>query len=91
MLFNGTQKNVIKLNSTGSRYFEEAYFIMRPTAQRYPESDIVAEANRIVAELDESRNLPAKPRKMMQKINFLWLGVGFLGGVAISVLATSLL
>ena len=48
----GDQKKVIYVKNTGSRHFEEAYFVMRPDsdgASASPEK-MVEEANRIIKE-----------------------------------------
>ena len=48
----GYQKKVIYLKNTGSHIFDEAYFVLRRgiEAERREESDILAEANRILCE-----------------------------------------
>lgn len=53
----GYQKKVIYVKNTGSRHFEEAYFVMRPDSDTdVPSSEsMVREANRIIKENFESR------------------------------------
>ena len=53
----GYQKKVIYVKNTGSRHFEEAYFVMRPDCDTdVPSSEsMVREANRIIKENFESR------------------------------------
>ena len=63
MINNGIQKNVIVIRNTGSRFFEQAYFILRPAAEQCRESDIVAEANRIVARAEEMQKEPRLSHK----------------------------
>ncbi len=48
----GYQKKVIYVKNTGSRHFEEAYFVIRPDAQAECLSNekMVEEANRIINE-----------------------------------------
>ena len=48
----GYQKKVIYVKNTGSRHFEEAYFVLRPDSEgaaASPES-MITEANRIIRE-----------------------------------------
>lgn len=48
----GYQKRVIYLKNTGSRHFEEAYFILREDAEKKMLSsmDMIEEANKIIKE-----------------------------------------
>ena len=48
----GYQKRVIYLKNTGSRHFEEAYFILRENADKKAASsaEVIDEANRIIKE-----------------------------------------
>ena len=48
----GYQKRVIYVKNTGSRHFEEAYFVVRPDARAESLSDgkMIEEANRIIKE-----------------------------------------
>ena len=45
----GYQKKVIYLKNTGSRHFEEAYFVVRPGEKASPDK-MIDEANRIIEE-----------------------------------------
>ena len=72
-MIKGCTKKMILLKDTGSEFFEEAYFILKPDtpfAALRSERDFVAEANRIVAESrPESRadGLSASARKSARK------------------------
>jgi len=48
----GYQKKVIYLKNTGSRHFEEAYFILREDSEKgaFTNADMIDEANRIIKE-----------------------------------------
>lgn len=48
----GYQKRVIYLKNTGSRHFEEAYFILREDREKklLSNADMIDEANRIIKE-----------------------------------------
>ena len=45
-MIKGCEKKIVYLKDTGSDYFEEAYFVVKP--QKCTENDIIAEANKIV-------------------------------------------
>ena len=87
-MIKGTQKQMIVLRTGESRYFDEAYFVLRREIkndhQNY--SDILREANRI---LEESRFFPNDPgksnkkRRMLAAIAFL---AGALCGIGLGVL-----
>ena len=50
-LMRGYQKKVIYVKNTGSRHFEEAYFVMRPDGEAPVSPDsMIDEANRIIRE-----------------------------------------
>ena len=48
----GYQKRVIYVKNTGSRHFEEAYFVLRPDSEGAAAShdSMISEANRIINE-----------------------------------------
>lgn len=48
-MIKGVKKDVVLLKNTGSRVFEEAYFILRDTADCHASSDLAEEARRIIA------------------------------------------
>ncbi len=50
-MMRGVQRRLIVLRTGGSRYFDEAYFVLRREAQESAErgDEMIAEANRIVA------------------------------------------
>ncbi len=71
----GSEKRVIFVRDTGSRFFEEAYFILRREVQEgdAPEADMVREAQRI---LRESGAYPSRVRRIGGKT------LSFLAGAA---------
>ena len=82
MKLRGCRKRVICVEKPDSRLFEEALFVLREEAGGVPESDMLAEANRILEESMVIRGgacvaKPARPR---------WLGrlLCFLLGAAVS-------
>ena len=92
-MIKGTQKQMIVLRTGDSRYFDEAYFVLRREikADRRVKNDILLEANRI---LEESR---VSPRALSRRRRRWWLGgaviflVGSLCGGGISALICLLL
>lgn len=52
MIYKGSPKKMIKIKNPGSKYFEEAYFILKEDfCENEPEiKDMVEEANRIITE-----------------------------------------
>ena len=57
-MVRGYQRRVVFLRNTGSRMFEEAYFLLREDegGESYTSQDMISEANRIIDEnLSEER------------------------------------
>ena len=76
----GSEKKIIYVRDTGSRIFEEAYFVIRrgicDEESRPSENDMVREAARIVAE--NGSVYPATARRSRRKAKIL----SFLAGAA---------
>ena len=51
-MIKGCQKRVIQIKSPNSEIFEEAYLILKESEEEPSESDIVKEAERLLAESD---------------------------------------
>ena len=51
-MVKGCQKKTIHIKDTGSKYYEEAYFVLKPgvTESKTPDSDMISEAVRIAGE-----------------------------------------
>ena len=49
-MYRGCKKNIIHIKNTGSRYIEQAYFILKDDLREEDERcfDMISEANRIV-------------------------------------------
>ncbi len=75
-MIKGCQKSIIFLKDTGSELFDEAYFVVKPTAPQKKERDIVLEASRLINGLDDT-----KPKKAAKKLSSFLLGL-FLGAGA---------
>lgn len=82
-MIKGAQKQMIVLKTSESRYFEEAYFVLKHEVkpQKKDRADLLTEANRI---LKESENVRTGKK---HRISWLWFGVGMiLGGMLASIL-----
>ncbi|MBR0443382.1 MAG: hypothetical protein IIX15_03490 [Clostridia bacterium] len=89
-MVKGRQKQMVVLRTSNSRYYEEAYFVLR---DGYPslsggaiEGSMMAEANRI---LDESMLMP-QPRKKKRVSRWWTFGVGVAIGIVLGVTVTLL-
>ena len=83
-VMRGAQKQMIVLRTGGSRYFDEAYFVLKSgrRPRREEGRDMVREANRI---LDESENGGAEARRRGSRHR------GFLTGVLVGAPAGAVL
>lgn len=74
-MIKGSQKQLIVLRTGNSRYFDEAYFVLRRELQsgKCDRSDILLEANRIL------RESAPEPRGSKRKSMRAW--ICFLGGI----------
>ena len=57
-MIKGAQKQMIVLKTAASRYFEEAYFVLRSDIKpkKQDRTDLLTEANRILKESESVRN-----------------------------------
>ena len=78
----GYQKKIIYLKHTGSHLFDEAYFVISPTATAAKKDDMIIEANRII---EESIGAKVKRKKAFAP-EFLY---PFLIGAATSLVVLS--
>lgn len=88
IVIKGIQKNMVVVKNTGSRIFEEAYFILREKADSSgKKQDMVTEANRIIAAntLSPEKALTARrERKKERRRRLLFFFLGILAGAAAS-------
>ncbi len=79
-MIKGAQKQMIVVKTSSSRYFEEAYFVLKNDAtKKRNRTDLLTEANRI---LKESENVRTGKKKHRSPV--LWFGIGVLLGVGIA-------
>ncbi len=83
-MIKGAQKQMIVLRTGNSRYFDEAYFVLRKEVQAKHgnKNDMLREANRI---LEESELSSPPPRKRARA--WLFFTLGALLGVAAALIA----
>ena len=81
-MIKGAQKQMIVVRTGDSRYFDEAYSVLRRgiAPDRSEKSDILSEANRILCESETAR--PLKRARRGRPIWLFLLGAAVGGGVA---------
>ena len=82
-------QEMIVVRTGGSRYFDEAYFVLRDNTKKdkRKSKDILSEANRILAEIAPDHLAPdKKPNR-----HWLFFGAGSFLGAVLSVIVTLLL
>ena len=78
MTLKGCQKKILQIKNPKSEWFEEAYFILKPSAKDVVEDDIVREAERVLKETSTG----SKEKRRM----FSWEdGLVFLLGITVTV------
>ena len=72
-MFKGCKKHVIQIKNTGSKYFEQAYFILKDNCNGEEEAydDIILEANRIV-----EKSVTKKEKGFRVRRGFISFGFG---------------
>ena len=76
-MIKGCQKNIIFLKNTGSELFDEAYFVVKPSAPQKKERDIVLEASRLINGLDDTRRA-RRTKRLLPFLSGLALGAGLM-------------
>lgn len=84
-MIKGINKNIIVVKNTGSRYFEEAHFIVKNNVSELADRDLVKEASRIVGTVLESSGKASKPKGRIVKKLMAFI-LSFLSGAAIGIL-----
>lgn len=83
-MIRGCNKSIVFLKDTGSEYFDEAYFIVKPNAT--PPADIISEAAKIVDGMYSYKE-KKRGRKLSSLILFFTgLTVGFLVMLAVHLI-----
>ncbi len=84
----GTQRQVVVLQIGKSRYFEEAFFVVRREVRqtRANGSEMLIEANRILRESTRAEEKRRHPRA----VRLIWFAVGLAIGLGIAAAAVFL-
>lgn len=82
-MIKGARKEMIVVRTGNSRYFDEAYFVLREDVQKDKKKskNILEEANRILAEIAPE---PSHTQKKKQR-EWLFFAIGGVCGTALSV------
>jgi hypothetical protein len=82
-MIKGARKEMIVVRTGNSRYFDEAYFVLREEVQRDKEKskDILGEANRILAEIASDPSHTQKKKKR----EWLFFAIGCACGTVLSI------
>lgn len=88
-MIKGARKEMIVVRTSSSRYFDEAYFVLRDDAQkeRRKNTDILSEANHILAQIAPDHTSAVQKRGRQ----WIFFGVGGIFGAALSIIVTLLL
>ena len=88
-MIKGARKQMIVVRTGSSRYFDEAYFVLRENVQKEKQksTDILGEANRILAEMIPNPSASQKPKVG----RWLFFAAGGICGAALSILGAILL
>lgn len=82
-MIKGCQKRIVFLKNTGSEYFDEAYFVLKPDALERDEADIVSEATKI-ANMALDRGSRGLKHERIKRLGFFALGLAI--GVTMTLL-----
>ena len=91
-MVRGCQKKTIHIKDTGSKYYEEAYFVLKPgvSEAKIPSSDMISEAVRIAGEsIDRSAPVKRSAVRHGGLLHFfagLLLGGAFVAAVLLIIL-----
>ncbi len=88
-MIKGARKQMIVVRTGNSRYFDEAYFVLKEEAQKdsRKSKDILNEANRLLSEIATD----SAPAPHLQHRKWLFFCIGSLCGAVLSVILTLLL
>ena len=89
-MMKGAQKQMIVVRTADSRYFDEAYFVLRREikAQRSDKNEMISEANRILRDCGLS---PRPPRKRISRGVCFFLSGILCGGVVAALVCLLIL
>lgn len=86
-MIKGLERKMMLLKSTNSKYFDEAYFIMKDDISLYDEGEILREAERIMFSAETCKRIKkTSKRNFLKAFLFSLLGalVGFGAGLCLA-------
>ncbi len=86
-MIKGLERKIMLLKSTNSKYFDEAYFIMKDDIITCDEGEILREAERIMFSAETCKRVKRSNKKEAFKIlgfSLLGLFLGFGGGLCLA-------
>lgn len=88
-MIKGARRQMIVIRTGNSRYFDEAYFVLRKDLKstRTDNKDILREANRILSE----RAPDTRVRNRHSLLRWIFFGAGLLCGALLAILGCALL
>ena len=84
-MIKGLERKMMLLKSTNSKYFDEAYLIMKDDISVYDEGEILREAERILFSAETCKRIKRSNKKRTFK-SFLILVLGVLLGLSAGLL-----
>ena len=85
-MLKGAQKRMIVIKTSDSKFFEEAYFVVKPNCYE-DELDMIVEADRIVERVID-RKKSEKKMKSPSKKNIIFCLCGAMGGIFMGILGS---
>ncbi len=86
-MLKGIQKEMVMIRTTDSRFFETAYFVLRPASDRECDRNtLVAEANRIVNDVCGEKRAKSSEVKRRRRKNILLFLSGSTAGAVLVIL-----
>ena len=87
-MIKGAQKQMIVVKTSASRYFEEAYFVLKNdvTTKKRNRTDLLTEANRILKESESTRT-----RKGKGLPPWICFSIGIVSGASVAAILLLLL
>ena len=83
-MIKGINKNMIVVKNTGSKYFEDAHFIVKTSISEPAERDLLKEATQIVGKLLSESGKVSKPKGTILK-KLVTLVLSFFSGALIGI------
>ena len=90
-MIKGCQKKIIFLESTKSKYFDQAYLVMKDDLYALDEDEVLVEAEKIIFGAEYLKKETKKKPHINKWINALFFSIGLLVGLSIAFLISFLI